>query len=316
MHGALADQLAAARLDGRAVVSGTSPGQWPEEADRVVLGAIPLPVAGDDLFPLPLTAAGSGGSGGDLGDRVAHRGPVLPGDRGAEQRVAGHRAQVGLLVRRAEDAEPGYRESGGPDRDVAPQGPFAGQRHQMRLGERGRSVAGCQLGGGTRHHGTSILARLPRAAWMARPPTYTARSLRMAAGSSRGLPSTAMTSASKPGAMRPFRCPSPQACAAREVIARKVSAGPRPAAARSTGAYRRTSCGLAGETPASLPATSIAPDSYSRRRFAPRAAIRLAICGITVPAWSGSRPTVQPTAICCAAMARIRAPGAATPSAV
>jgi hypothetical protein len=41
---------------------------------------------------------------------------------------------------------------------------------------------------------------------------------------------------SKPGAMRPLRCPSPQACAAREIIARKISAGSRSALAMSSGA--------------------------------------------------------------------------------
>jgi len=65
--------------------------------------------------------------------------------------------------------------------------------------------------GGRSHHRASLLAGLPGAGRTARPPAYTARSRRMAARSASGLPSMARMSASNPGAMRPLRCPSPQA---------------------------------------------------------------------------------------------------------
>src|SRR5215831_11178344 len=169
MHSALADQPTAARLDGRAVVSGASPGQWPEETDRVVLGAVPLPVAGDHFFPLPLTAAGRRGPVGDLADRVAHRGAVLPRDRRLEPRIEGYRTQAGLLVLRSEDVEPGHWEPGCSDRDIAPEGPFTGQRHQVRLGRLGRVLAGRKTEGATCHHGTSTSAGLPGAGRTARP---------------------------------------------------------------------------------------------------------------------------------------------------
>jgi hypothetical protein len=78
-----------------------------------------------------------------------------------EERVAGHRAQARPFVLRAEYVEPGHREPGGPDCYVVPQGPFAGQRHQMRPGGRSVTAAGGQQGAGTAHHVASLLAGLP-----------------------------------------------------------------------------------------------------------------------------------------------------------
>ena len=70
-----------------------APGQRPEEADRVVLGAVALPVAADDVRPAAPARRAARRAGGELVDRARERLAALPRHRLAERRVARHRGE-------------------------------------------------------------------------------------------------------------------------------------------------------------------------------------------------------------------------------
>ena len=91
---------------GGAVVGDPAPRERAEEADRVVLGAVALPVAGDDLLALARAAGLRRRSGGDLVDRVGQRRRVLPRHRLAEARVAPP-PRAGARTRRRGRTPPG-----------------------------------------------------------------------------------------------------------------------------------------------------------------------------------------------------------------
>ena len=56
MNRTLTDQAARVLRERRAIVANLAPREWPEESDRVVLRAVTLPVASNDLLAPPLLA--------------------------------------------------------------------------------------------------------------------------------------------------------------------------------------------------------------------------------------------------------------------
>ena len=117
-----------------------------------------------------------------------------------------------------------------PDPDVC--SPYG----QSRWRRRELVVVGCPLPGSPLHP-------------TRRPPASTASGCCRTVRSASGSPSTASRSASKPGAMRPLRSPSPHTCAAVEV----PRAAPRPGSSRAgrgaAGRAGSTPCGLIGAMP-------------------------------------------------------------------
>ena len=135
VDGALARQRTRAHRDRRSVISKPPPGERPEETDRVVLGAIALPVAGNDLLAPASPAELDRGAVGHLRDGVDHRRGVLPRDGFPEERVAGDAAEASRLVAAAKRLKPGDRKAGTAQGNVAPQRPAVTERDVV-LGNR------------------------------------------------------------------------------------------------------------------------------------------------------------------------------------
>src|SRR5919204_4045774 len=127
---ALALERARANLEPRPAVCDLPPGERAEEADRVVLGAVALPVAGDDLVPLARLARLHRAPDGDLGDSVLEGGRVLPRHRLPKERILGDSAQAGVLVPRTERLETRHGEPRAANGEVAPERPVSGQGHE------------------------------------------------------------------------------------------------------------------------------------------------------------------------------------------
>jgi hypothetical protein len=127
----LADKRPRALGERGAFLANLTPGEWAEEADRVVLGAVALPIASDDflaLAPFARLAA-------FFEEAVDHRErpAVLPSQRFAKGQVGGNLAQVGRFAVRAEGVESGDREAGAADREVAAKCPIPGERNEVVL---------------------------------------------------------------------------------------------------------------------------------------------------------------------------------------
>ena len=141
MNAALADQRARALGQRRAGSTNLAPRERPEEPNRVVLRAVALPVAGDDLLalapsarldPVLQQAVGSG----------RERATVLPGQRLAKGRIAGDLTQPFRLVLRPEGVKTGDGKAGAADCEVAAQSPISGKRDQVVVhGAEPRSTA-------------------------------------------------------------------------------------------------------------------------------------------------------------------------------
>ncbi len=138
VHDPLAHHRAGAHRQRRPVVGDLTPRERPEEADRVVLRAVALPVAGDEFLALTRPTGLRRSARGDLVDGVGQRRGVLPRDGFPEQRAARHLGQPAALVARPECVEAFDREAGAADREQPPQRPVLGER---RMTIHGRTLA-------------------------------------------------------------------------------------------------------------------------------------------------------------------------------
>ena len=112
-------------LQRRPLVLDPAPGEGAEEPDRVVLAAVALPVARDDLLALARPAGLGRRSRGDLSRR---RSRAPPGSATSPPPGTADRPrlpQPAGLVARPEHVEARDRETGATDSEVAPQSPVA-----------------------------------------------------------------------------------------------------------------------------------------------------------------------------------------------
>jgi hypothetical protein len=125
----LADQGARALCERRALIANLAPRKRPEESDRVVLRAVTLPVASNDLLAPPLLAWRS-----TCREQTIHRAreniTVLPRHGLAKRRVSGDVAQMSLFVVGAEGSKTGDRKAGAANRKVTAQSPIPAKRDQ------------------------------------------------------------------------------------------------------------------------------------------------------------------------------------------
>ena len=127
VHDALALERARAHADRVAFLGERAPRERPEEPDRVVLGAVALPVVADHVDPAAPARRAAGRTRGELVDRARQRLPALPRHRLAERRIARDLGEPRVLVG-AEAVEPLDREARAADREVGPQAPLVGER--------------------------------------------------------------------------------------------------------------------------------------------------------------------------------------------
>ena len=128
MHRTLTDQRSRARAKRRPVIGDAPPRQRTEEPDRVVLGAVTLPVAGDDL----LAASGSARLGRrvlcDVDHSIDQRRRVLPRHRLAKPGLPRDRAQPLGLIPKPEHLQARDRETSAAHSEVALECPTTHQR--------------------------------------------------------------------------------------------------------------------------------------------------------------------------------------------
>ena len=126
----LTDEAARALVERRAIVANLTPRERPEEPDRVVLRAVALPVASNDLLAPPLPARRA-----TLLEQAVHRGredvAALPGHRLTKGRVGGDLAQAGRSSSAPKTSRP---ETGNPALRTAKsrrRRPIPAKRHQV-----------------------------------------------------------------------------------------------------------------------------------------------------------------------------------------
>jgi hypothetical protein len=126
----LADQGARALRECRAVVPNLAPCKRPEEPDCVVLRAVTLPVASNDLLAPPLFAWRA-----TRREQAIYRArediTVLPRHGLAKRRVSGDVAQTRRLVVGTEGVKTADRKAGAANREVTAQSPISAKRDQV-----------------------------------------------------------------------------------------------------------------------------------------------------------------------------------------
>jgi hypothetical protein len=128
---ALADERAGANGCGGTVLVEASPGERAEEADRVVLRAVALPVAPDDLLPTEPPGPARPLVRGELVDSRREGVPALPADGLAKRRITCDLPESPRLVVGAEDVQPRDGKARTPHGEVPPDGPVTGQTDQV-----------------------------------------------------------------------------------------------------------------------------------------------------------------------------------------
>jgi hypothetical protein len=146
-----ADEIPRPDGRGRATLVEAAPGKRSEEPDRVVLRAVALPVACDDLLLAEPPGRALTLVAGELVDGRGKGFAALPGDGLAEGRVAGNLPEPHRLVRRSEDLESGDRKARAAHCEVPPNGPVIPQGNEVILhaGEPSVTVPGCTRRGGS-----------------------------------------------------------------------------------------------------------------------------------------------------------------------
>jgi hypothetical protein len=127
---ALADESERALRERRAIVAKLAPGEWSEGTDRVVLRAVALPIARDDLLA-PALIARLANRLEQAVDRVCEDVAVLPRHGLSKGWVRGDLAQARRLVVGAESVETGDGKAGAANCEVASQSPIPAERHQV-----------------------------------------------------------------------------------------------------------------------------------------------------------------------------------------
>lgn len=120
MHVVRGDEPSGADRHRRSVVTDSAPGERLEEPDRVVLGAIALPIPGDYAVSRPAPVARFRAAPRYLRDRRPVRGAVLSDHRLGEHRVGRDLGQPRTLVLGAEDVQPANRKTSAAHREIAP----------------------------------------------------------------------------------------------------------------------------------------------------------------------------------------------------